>query len=276
MIKRLITALATPFEGGKIDEKSFARLVEYQVSGGADALLALGTTAESQMLTKTESNRLLTLCKITAGNVPIIAGVHESATDKACDEAKRLQDLGASALLIAPPSFCKCTPVGYKAHIEAICRAVKLPVILYNAPSRAGYCLDTQTVLALADKIAAVKDACDGTEFAKKAVTRVPVLCGSDERIAEYLEAGARGVISVTSNAAPLWTGQILGGERSEEFTRFARLTMTEINPIAIKYFLYRAGIFRSYETRLPLSPASSQTREAIDGFLQEHGDKIR
>ena len=275
MTKKLITALATPFADGKIDEASFARLVEFQAANGADALLALGTTAESQLLSKAESTRLLTLCGILAGKIPLIAGIHESATGQAAEEAKRLADLGASALLVAPPAFCKCTAAGYKRHIETICQAVDIPVIPYNVPSRAGYCLDAQTIVELSDKIAAVKDACDSAEFAKQIAASVPVLCGSDERLTSYLEAGACGVISVTSNVAPLWTKSILKGERSREFELFARLTMTEVNPIAIKYFLYKAGIFRTYDVRLPLTSANADTQKTIDEFLRKFGDKI-
>lgn len=266
----VITALATPFVNGKIDVNGYVKLCQFQQKNGVDALLALGTTAEAQLLTHCERKLLLTLARSTV-TLPLIAGIEEPSTAQACLDAEQYALLGADALLIAPPSFCKCTPAGFVKHVEEIRRASGLPIVLYNIPSRAGYGLDRKAVIKLAKNGAVqyVKDSCNNVEFAKKISPYCKVLCGSDERLQEYLDAGACGVISVVSNVEPQTAKRAANGESEAEkrFARLAELAMKEINPIAIKYMLYKAGIFASYEMRLPLTKASVKTRRTIDDF---------
>lgn len=268
MSKCVITALATPFAGGKIDVNGYVKLCKYQQENGADALLALGTTAEAQLLSRCERKLLLTLAKSTV-NLPIIAGIEEPSTMQACRDAEQYAILGANALMIAPPSFCKCTPSGYVKHVEAIRLASKLPVVLYNIPARAGYNLDAKSVKRLAERgiVEYVKDSSVRTDFAQKIAPYCKVLCGSDERLAQYLDAGAPGVVSVVSNVEPNTTKAAVNGnlDAKKRFDLLASLATNEINPIAVKYMLYKAGIFGGYDVRLPLTKASVKTRRAID-----------
>lgn len=277
MNNALITALATPFKKGKIDVNSYIRLVKSQ-SEHADALLCLGTTAETQLLSECEKRLLVSLAKGTADKTPIIAGIEETATALAVKAAEKYQKLGADALLIAPPSFCKCTPNGYYRHVKAIKNAADIPLILYNIPSRCGYALNAEVIKKLYEKegVRYVKDAGNDLTYTAEISRYMTVFCGNDEKLPDYLDAGAGGVISVAANVAPKLTRQILDGELSEEFTTLARLTMREINPIAIKYCLYKAGIFDEYDMRLPLTRASKRTRKAIDEFLQKSAEKIK
>lgn len=278
MSKCVITALATPFKNGKVDANAYVKLCAYQQKSGVDALLALGTTAEAQLLSKCERKLLMTLARKTT-TLPIIAGIEEPSTTQACRDAELYASLGADALMIAPPSFCKCTPSGYAQHVEAIKLASKLPVVLYNIPARAGYNLDLETVKQLAERgiVEYVKDSCSRVDFAEQIAPYCKALCGSDERLKQYLDAGAAGVISVVSNVAPSLTKQAVNGneDAKKQFDRLANLAMREINPIAIKYMLYKAGIFDGYDVRLPLTKASANTRRLIDEFWQENGEKI-
>lgn len=265
---RTVCALATPFLNGKIDVNSYVELCEYQQENGTDALLALGTTAEAQLLTRCERKLLVTLAKHST-TLPLIVGIEEPSTVTACEEAKLYADLGADALLVAPPSFCKCTPKGYVRHIEKIREAGGLPISLYNIPARAGYALDVSavTTLAKSGQVCCIKDSSENMCFAHNVSSYVKVMCGSDERLYEYMRAGACGVISVVANVEPKLTKQAVEGstEALKRFETLARLAMAEINPIAIKYMLYKAGIFADYEMRLPLTRASEETRKIID-----------
>lgn len=271
MSKCVITALATPYANGKIDVNSYVKLCNYQSENGADALLALGTTAEAQLLSRCERKLLLTLARKTT-SLPLLAGIEEPSTLQACKDAELYALLGANALMIAPPPFCKCTPVGYYKHVEAIKRASGLPTVLYNIPARSGYGLDFRAVKRLAENglTEYVKDSCNNTDFAEKISPYCKVLCGSDERLRQYLDAGACGVVSVVSNVEPRLTKQAVNGneDAKKQFDELARLAMSEINPIAIKYMLYKAGIFSGYEVRLPLSRASGKTRKIIDEYF--------
>lgn len=272
--KRLsvITALATPYnDGGKIDINSYVRLCKHLQENGVDGALALGTTAEAQLLDDCEKKLLLTVARATCTSLPLIAGIEEPSTTKAVKEAKLYAELGADALMIAPPSFCKCTTEGYVKHVEAIRCASGLPIVLYNIPSRAGYGLDVNAVKQLAEKgyVRYVKDSSPNMRFAKEIAPYAHVLCGSDEKLNEYVDSGATGVISVVANVAPHLTQQALHGENCDSFRLLAQLAMLEINPIAIKYMLYKAGIFDSYEVRLPLTKASRQTQAKIDSLYE-------
>lgn len=268
MNNALITALATPFKNGKIDCKSYEKLVGFQVENGADALLVGSTTAEGPLLDVCEKKLLFSLTKGIATKTPIIAGVGGYSTKQVVDEATYLAKLGAEGILVSPPSFSKCTAEGFTRHISAIMQAVDVPVILYNVPSRCGYQLDADAVLKLNGMgVAAIKDAGGDLHYTKLLADRMPVLCGNDEKLPEMLAVGAKGVISVASNVNPVLTRAVLDGDGNayDEFCELARLTMLEVNPICVKYMLYKMGIFDTFDMRLPLTPACEKTRAAID-----------
>lgn len=267
---RAICALATPLrDDGKIDVNSYVKLCKYQQENGIDSLLALGTTAEAQLLTDCERKLLVTLARSTCQSLPLIVGIEEPSTAVAVKQAKLYAELGANALMVAPPSFCKCTAEGYVKHVEAIAQASNLPIVLYNIPARASYALDENAVKRLAKfgYVKEVKDSSADMCFAHNIAPYVNVLCGSDEKLNEYLEAGVSGVVSVVANVTPSLTKQAVEGEKEAQtrFKRLAELAMSELNPIAIKYMLYKAGIFTNYEMRLPLTKASEKTRQNID-----------
>jgi len=277
MNRKLVTALATPYANGRIDLNGYVKLLNYQIKNGADALLAVGTTAEGQLLNSCEKKLLIRAAKKLTENkkIPIYAGIEEFCTAKAVKEAVRAQEYGADALLIAPPTFCKCTAVGYVKHIESILDAVSVPLILYNVPSRAGYELDLAALTELKNKAAYIKDAGANAVFTKTAAQNYTVFCGNDELLSEQLSYGAKGVISVVSNAAPKLTKRVLSGEKDDIFVKLAKLSMREVNPIAIKYILYKKGLFKSCEMRLPLTKANAETIKAVDGFFEEYGAEI-
>lgn len=271
MNKCVITALATPFKKDKIDVNSYVKLCRFQQENNVSALLALGTTAETQLLSDCERKLLLRLAKAET-TLPVIAGIEEASTTHACKRAEQYAELGANALMVAPPSFCKCTPLGYVKHVTEIKRASGLPIILYNIPSRCAYGLDLNAVKKLAETGCAeyVKDSSSNADFAKKA-PYVKTLCGSDERLKQYLDAGAQGVVSATANVSPKITRLAVNGDKESQktFSSLAYLAMLEINPISVKYMLYKAGIFESYDVRLPLTKANAKTRKTVDAFWQ-------
>ena len=266
-MNKLITALATPYIDGKIDKLSYEKLVAYQIESGVDAILAVGTTAEAQLLDDGEKKLLISVAKGMAGKTPVYAGIEGKSTREAAKEAEKAQKYGADAILVAPPSFCKCTAEGYKLHIEEILKTVSVPLILYNAPSRCGYALNSEIVKSLSDRVHFVKDAGNDLNYTTNLAQNVHMVCGNDEMLPEFLEVGACGVISVVSNVAPRLTRGVLEGGDDCLFRKLARLSMREVNPIPVKYMLYKKGIFAGYEMRLPLTAASETTRRAIDAI---------
>ena len=287
----LITALATPYKNGKIDYASYERLVNYQLKNGVNALLAVGTTAEAQLLEKNEKRELVKRTKSLAKRTPVWVGIGGSSTVDAIKEATFAQNLGADGLLVAPPAFVKCTPEGYLLHIEDILRVATVPVMLYNAPSRCNYTLDKNVVAELSKRVRYLKDAGKDLNYTAALSTKLKVLCGNDQLLPEMLKNGAKGVVSVVSNVAPLLTKRVLNGAEpalttnngrakcrlyaNEQdlalFYKLAELSMLEVSPIAIKYMLYKKGIFTSFNMRLPLTRASEDTQRKINKIWKDY-----
>ena len=271
-MRKLITALATPFAAGKIDKLSFQRLVRLQLeNNAADALLVASTTGEGRLLNDCEKKLLVRLAQATANGVPIISAV-ESVGEQSLTDAVTAEQTGASALLVAPPSFVKCTPTGYVAWIRRLRKAVSIPLILYNVPARCGYSLSLRAIERLQDIIAGVKDAGKDASYTAELCKITNVLCGNDALLTQHLDMGACGTVSVAANAFPQLTAKVLNGEYDERYAVAAQLGALEINPISIKYMLYKKGIFGSYEMRVPLSAANVRTRRKIDCAWQEYG----
>ena len=291
----LITALATPYVNGEIDTYSYEKLVAFQLENGVDALLAVGTTAESQLLDLCEKKLLVKITKRMAGNTPVFVGVDGRGTYEATLNATVAEEWGADGLLVAPPSFVKCTPEGYLKHVEAISQAVNIPLMLYNAPSRCNYILDKDVVKQLAKVATYLKDAGSDLDYTADLAKHLKVLCGNDFLLPHMLNSGAVGVVSVVSNLAPNLTREVLNrneqfpcqqcdkntkqdGSDDEKVTLFktlAQMSMLEVSPIAIKYMLYKKGIFNSYEMRLPLTSAKENTRIRIDKMWEENNDLL-
>lgn len=268
---QLMTALATPFKNGKLCLDSFERLLRRQ-TGHATQLLCAGTTGEEAMLCPREKRQLVETAKSTG--LPVWVGI-SGPTKIATRQAKFAKQCGADGVLISPPSFFKCTQKGYVLHVQEVLQ-VGLPVILYNAPLRCGYTIWPEAVLQLAEFDVSLKDAGGDCQYAQKVCGHLPIFCGNDENLPEYLQKRlACGVVSVVSNAFPSLVGQVLRGQATAEqlqlFEEFSRIAFAEINPIPIKYALFRLGVFDTFEVRLPLTPAERQTQMAIDEFCSRH-----
>lgn len=267
----LVTALATPFFEGKIDLYCYEKLVSC-VAEHSDALLALGTTAEASLLTDDERKLLVRAVKRAAPHLPLIVGVDSPCTNVAAVQAERAAEWGANALLVTPPAFVRCTAEGFTQHVRQIAQ-IGLPIMLYNAPSRCGYTLEfaLQSALPLAD---CVKDAGQDMSFTRRLARDTAVLCGNEGMLAQFLANGAKGVVSVVANIAPRLVKAVLTGTADQKaitlFDRLAALTMREVNPIPIKYMLYKKGVFRTCDVRLPLTAADEQTRQAIEELSSE------
>lgn len=264
----LVTALATPFCNGKTDALSYERLVK-SVSEYSDALLAVGTTAEALLLNDCEKKLLVKLAKGIAPQLPLFVGVESPCTRVAVEQAQRAAEWGASGLLVAPPAFVKCTSDGFVQHIETIARESGLPVMLYNAPSRCGYTPDVSAWERTLNCATYIKDAGDDMNFTRRFADKTTVLCGNETLLNRALKNGAKGVVSVVANVAPKLTKRVSDGTADDDqktlFVKLATLSMQEVNPIAVKYMLYKKGVFAHFDVRLPLTAASERTRALID-----------
>ncbi len=279
-IEGCLTAIVTPFKGGKVDFESLAKLVDWQIEQGVDGIVAVGTTGESATLDVEEHVAVIAaVVKATKGRVPVVAGAGGNATSEALQLTKASEDAGADALLHVTPYYNRPNQEGLFRHFEAIAKSTKLPIILYNVPSRTACDLLTETVVRLADfdNIIGIKDATGnlvrGSELIAKVGDKLAVLSGDDGTTFPLYACGGRGVISVVSNVAPklmsdMWDHVKAGNWERAKQCHFELRTLNvmlfaEPSPAPTKAALSLLGRC-STEVRLPLVPATSGLVEQL------------
>lgn len=287
-IEGCLTALVTPLRDGKVDFDGLAKLVDWQIEQGVDGIVAVGTTGESATLDVEEHIAVIAAAvKAARGRVPVIAGAGGNATSEALELSRASEAAGADALLHVTPYYNRPSQEGLFRHFEAIAKATKLPVILYNVPTRTACDLLTETVVRLAeiDNIVGIKDATGnlvrGSELIAKVGERITVLSGDDNTAFPLYALGARGVISVVSNVAPRATSDMWDAARAGDWARarqrhyelryLNQLLFAEPSPAPTKAVLHLLGRC-SPEVRLPLVPATAGLIEQLRAELRAQG----
>ena len=287
-IEGCLTAIVTPFKGGKVDFDGLAKLVDWQIEQGVDGIVAVGTTGESATLDVPEHVAVIAACvKAANGRVPVVAGAGGNATSEALELTKASEDAGADALLHVTPYYNRPSQEGLFRHFEAIAKATKLPIILYNVPTRTACDLLTDTVVRLADfdNIIGIKDATGnlvrGSELVAKVGDRLTILSGDDGTAFPLYACGARGVISVVSNVAPramsdMWDAVKAGDwvrakQRHFELRVLTAMLFLEPSPAPTKAALSILGRC-SVDVRLPLVPATLGLVEQLRAELHAAG----
>lgn len=277
--------LITPFEGGNIDFKSFDRLLQHYAQTNLHGVLIGGTTGESHALSDCELHRLVQrACDVLKPSMKVLLGVCGSATADFEAHVRDSAGLPIDGLVITAPPYIRPSQDGLYRHFEACAAATSHDLVIYNIPYRTAVNISNDTLRALAalPNIIGVKDCCgDAEQSADLLVDRRPgfaVLTGEDRNIVASLKAGADGAISACAHLAPFDLvsiyNRIANGETEIADALFDRLTgiidilFSEPNPMPLKYWLYREGLIRSPECRLPLTAISHDLAERINGCL--------
>ena len=210
MFKGIFTAIVTPFNNGKIDEKAYRDLIEWQIQEGIHGLVPCGTTGESVTLSDVEWEHVIEITLEQVSNrIPIIAGAGSNCTEKAVKLTKKAYKLGVAATLQVTPYYNKPTQEGLYEHFKAIAKAADLPVVLYNVPGRTSVNILPETTARLSriENIVGIKEASGDLEQIKKTKKMVSedfaILSGEDAQNLAIYELGGVGAISVTSNILP-------------------------------------------------------------------------
>ncbi|EOB8380968.1 4-hydroxy-tetrahydrodipicolinate synthase [Staphylococcus aureus] len=279
-------ALTTPFTNNKVNLEALKAHVNFLLENNAQAIIVNGTTAESPTLTTDEKERILkTVIDLVDKRVPVIAGTGTNDTEKSIQASIQAKALGADAIMLITPYYNKTNQRGLVKHFEAITDAVKLPVVLYNVPSRTNMTIEPETVEILSQHpyIVALKDATNDFEYLEEVKKRIDtnsfaLYSGNDDNVVEYYQLGGQGVISVIANVIPkefqaLYDAQQSGLDIQDQFKPIGTLLSAlsvDINPIPIKALTSYLE-FGNYELRLPLvSLEDTDTkvlREAYDTF---------
>ena len=279
------TAIVTPFKGDTINLVEFKRLLDYQIQNSADSIIVCGTTGESATLTKDEKTKLIKCAVETCkGKIPVIVGTGSNNTKSAIEQSILAEQLGADGLLVVTPYYNKCTQEGLVQYYSSIASSVKLPIIMYNVPSRTGVNIEPQTCFELSkiNNIVAIKEASGNlSQIAKTANlcrNNLHIYSGNDDQILPILSLGGIGVISVLSNIYPKVVHDICFNyfEKNYEVAKEIQLNnlplinslFEEVNPIPIKSALNLLG-FDVGLPRAPLTPASMNLRKKLKLLLQ-------
>jgi 4-hydroxy-tetrahydrodipicolinate synthase len=287
-IEGCLTALVTPFRNGKVDFEALAKLVDWQIDQGVDGIVSVGTTGESATLDVDEHVAVIAATvKAARGRVPVIAGAGGNATGEALELTRASESAGANALLHVTPYYNRPNQEGLFRHFDAIARSTRLPIILYNVPSRTACDLLTDTVVRLAelDNVVGIKDATGnlvrGSELVAKVGDRMAVLSGDDGTSFPLYAIGARGVISVVSNVAPramsdMWDAVKAGDwararQRHFELRVLSQMLFAEPSPAPTKAALALLGRC-TMDVRLPLVSATANLVEQLRGEMRAQG----
>lgn len=283
-----ITALVTPFRGGRFDEEAYRRHIDWQISQGIDGVVPCGTTGESATLTHEEHRRVIEVAIEEAkGRVPVIAGTGSNNTAEAVALTLHAKKAGASAALLITPYYNKPTQAGLLAHYTKVAQEARFPFIVYNVPGRTGVNMLPETVAKLSriPEIVGVKEATGSlaqvSETLRLAVPGFTLLSGDDGTVLPSLAVGARGVISVVSNVAPAETAGMIRAFEAGDLAEAKRLhfklaplidsLFLETNPIPVKTALGLMGRIDP-EVRLPLTPLGDAAKARLVEEMKKFG----
>lgn len=282
-----IVALITPMTADdKLDEKSLRALIEKHVEAGTNAIVVNGMTGEGATLTEEESIRLTKIAlEVAANRIPIIAGTGANSTAETIRRTEKAMQLGVAACLVVTPAYNKPTQEGLYQHFKAIAEAVPIPIILYNAPTRASCDLLPETVERLShfSNIIAIKEDSvqRGKELKALCGDRLDLFSGDDQSALAFMLQGGKGVISVTANVAPKAMKEMCAAALAKDFELAGTLNnrlmplhkalFLEPNPIPVKWAVAQLG-WAPNVIRLPLIPLSEKHYEAVREAMKTGG----
>ena len=284
MLEGAYTAIVTPFtKNGAVDYERFRDLIEFQIAGGIDGIVPVGTTGESPTVDVKEHEKIVEVAIQTANKrVKIIAGTGGNSTAEAIELTQHAKDAGADATLQVTPYYNKPNALGLTHHFAAVAD-LGLPVVLYNVPGRTGKEIPIDVVVELAKhpKVVAIKEAAGSVDRVSAILDRckLQVLSGDDSLTLPMMSVGAVGVISVASNVAPKAVADLvhhaLAGRWSEaralhaKYYRLFADLFIDTNPIPVKTALVMMGKIED-AFRLPLcemsEPLKTRLAETIKG----------
>jgi len=282
------TAIVTPFKkDGSIDEAALRRFVDFQISGGVEALVPVGTTGENPTLNADEQKRVIEIVIEQANKrVKIFAGAGSNNTAEVIEKTRFAKKAGADAALVVGPYYNRPTQNGYFQHFSAVANAVDIPLIIYNVPGRTGGNIEAATMLRMAEEIpnvVMVKEASGNLtqimEIARNMPKHFSLLSGDDSLAYSIIALGGDGCISVVSNEVPKEYSNLLRFCLKGNWTEalqlhyrllpFMNINFIESSPTPVKTALAMMGMMEE-TLRLPLVPLTEPSRVKLKNALAE------
>lgn len=283
----LYTAIITPFRGGEVDESAFRRLIDTQIAAGVTGIVPVGTTGESPTLTHREHMDVIRIAiEHSAGRCQVVAGTGSNSTAEAIAMTREAEQMGADGTLQVCPYYNKPSQEGLYRHFKAVAESTSLPVLLYSIPGRSGIEIAVATAARLAKDcptIRGIKEAGGSVERVNQLVQALPedfsVLSGDDGLTVPFISCGAMGLVSVTSNVAPVQMKELVDaalsgdGKKAQALQKkyyplMKGLMSLDVNPVPIKAALALRGDI-TWELRLPLAELAEEKREQLAELLR-------
>ena len=286
MFRGSMVALVTPFTATGIDEETLGRLVEWHIEVGTDALIPVGTTGESPVLSHEEHVRIVELVvKAANGKIPVVAGSGSNNPFEAIEYTQAAEQVGADGVLSVAGYYNRPSQEGVFQHFKAVHEATNIPIILYNIPARCVVDIAVETVARLSElpRIVGVKDA-TGDMLRLSAERQLIAkdfawLSGDDLSALAYNATGGTGCISVTANVAPALVARFQGLCLEGDFQAARKLhdrlfplhkaLMLEPSPAGVKFATSLLG-FGSEDCRLPTIALKESTKALIKTLMTE------
>jgi len=288
MLQGAITAIVTPFQDGKLDEEAYRELIEFQIKGGIHGIVPCGTTGESATLSHEEHKRVVEICiDQVKKRVPVVAGTGSNNTAEALELTRHAEAAGADYALMITPYYNKPTQEGLYQHFKTIAANTRIPIVVYNVPSRTSVNLLPETVARLAEfpNIVGIKEATGDLKQCAKIVElcgdKITLISGDDFTVLPLLAIGGKGVISVVSNVVPqdmagmceaFFKGD-LNAARQLHYKMWPLMEAMfyETNPTPAKTALKMMGKITG-EVRQPLCPLSPANEDKLRQVLKKYG----
>ncbi len=280
-------AIITPFDGDKVNYDELGRIIEDQIANKTDAIIICGTTGEASTMPDEEHLAVIKYAvEKTAGRIPVIAGTGSNDTTHSVRLSKLAEEYGADGLLQVTPYYNKASKKGLIAHFSEIAKSVKIPIILYNVPSRTGVNIDVSVLRELAkiENIVAIKEASGNIGYTADVAAQVPELyiySGNDDMIVPVLSLGGKGVISVLANVCPKETHDMCRAFFDGDTARAAKLQLDymeliralfiEVNPIPVKTAMNLLG-YNAGNLRMPMCDLEDAHLEALKSCMKKYG----
>ncbi|NQZ54620.1 MAG: 4-hydroxy-tetrahydrodipicolinate synthase [Piscirickettsiaceae bacterium] len=289
MFSGSMVALVTPMRAdGSLDGDCLNKLVEFHISSGTDAIVAMGTTGESATLNVEEHLSVVQqVVQQVNGRVPVIAGTGANSTSEAIELSQRAADLGVDAVLLVTPYYNRPTQEGLYLHYKSIAEAVNIPQILYNVPCRTACDMLPETVARLStiNNIIGIKEATGDLSRVEqiKALSddNFELYTGDDANTVDFILAGGQGAISVTANVAPaamhemceaaLTGNHVRARQIDSDLALLHKTLFVEANPIPVKWALMEMDLIPT-GIRLPMTLLSERYHQPVREALNAAG----
>lgn len=282
-------AIVTPFKGLEVDYDKLGELIEMHIAHKTDAIVICGTTGEASTMPNEEHIEVIEYTvKKANGRIHVVAGTGSNDTAHAIYLTKEAERVGADSILSVTPYYNKANARGLVEHFKAIANCTKLPIILYNVPSRTGmsFSIDSLKELAKVENIVAIKEASGNISYAAKVAKEVPELymySGNDDMIVPMMSLGSKGVISVVANILPNEThdmcmkyieGDVAGALKLQlDMLDVINDLFIEVNPVPVKAGMNVLG-YEVGNLRLPLAEPDEKNLAKLTASMNAYGVK--